>query len=115
MCEYSIISQGNTVAASDTELVMYSEFHVVFQTRELYIYVCAESKQAHSINANPPDMYSSMHVTKISSIHPLSGAYLICGTSSRTGHKLGSVGKKGIKIIGNMKYMLSLFAHKTVF
>lgn len=66
MYEYFIISQGNTVAASDTERAMYSEFHVMFQARELYVYVCAESEQAHSINANPPDMYSSMHVTRIS-------------------------------------------------
>lgn len=54
------------MAASDTELVMYSEFHVVVQTRELYIYVCAESEQAHSMNANPPGMYSSIDTTKIS-------------------------------------------------
>lgn len=66
MCEYLIISQGSAVAASDTELVMYSEFHVVFQPRELYIYVCAESEQAHSMNANPPGMYSSIDTTKIS-------------------------------------------------
>lgn len=54
------------MAASDTEKVMYSQFHVVFQTRELYIYVCSESEQAHSINANPPGMYSSIDTTKIS-------------------------------------------------
>lgn len=65
-CEYFIISQGSAVAASDTEQVMYSEFHVVFQTREVYIYVCSESEQARSINANPPGMYSSIDTTKIS-------------------------------------------------